>query len=72
MNTSINIRLKPATMRHLEQKTKSLKTNTDTIINKALDNYFYIERLNELRNEMKNKAKEQGFENEESIFNVVS
>lgn len=72
MNTTINIKLKPATMRRLEQKTKSLKINTDVLINKALDDYFYFERLNELRSEVKNNAKEQGFENEEAIFNAIS
>lgn len=72
MNTNINIRLKPATMRRLEQRSKILKTNTDALINKALDDYFYIERLDELRSEVKNKAQEQGFLDEEAIFNSVS
>lgn len=72
MTTNLNIRIKPALMRRLDQKTKMLNLDTEALINKALEDFFYFDRLNALRNEVKNKAKEQGFESEEDIFNAIS
>ncbi len=72
MNATINIKLKPSNRKHLEQKTKDLNINSEELINKALDDYFYFERLKEMRKELKNVAKENGFEDEETILNSFS
>lgn len=72
MNPVVTIKLKTSIVNRLEQKTIELKTNTDAIINKALEDYFYFEKLNSLRKEVKGQAKKLGFENEEDIFNNIS
>jgi predicted transcriptional regulator len=72
MNTNINIRLKPTLLRQLEQKKKTLNLDTEAVISKALEDYFYFDRINALREEMKFKATELGFVTEEDIFNAIS
>ncbi len=72
MTNTMTITLKPSVMSRLEQKTKELKTNTNSLINKALEDYFYFERLNALRQEVKAQAKKQGFVNEDDILNAIS
>jgi hypothetical protein len=72
MNTNINIRLKPTLLRQLEQKKKTLNLDTEAVISKALEDYFYFDRINDLREEMKFKAKELGFVTEEDIYNAIS
>jgi len=72
MNQIINIKLKPSILRRLEQKTNELKTNADNVVNKALEDYFYTERLNAMRQKLRGKAKEQGFDSEEDIFEAIS
>ncbi len=72
MTNTMTIRLKPAIIVRLEQKRKELKTTSEAVINKALEDYFYFERLNALRQEVKEQAKKQGFGNEDDIFNAIS
>ena len=72
MTNTMTIKLKPSMMSRLEQKTKELKINTDALINKALEDYFYFERLKNIREELRGEAKKNGFENEEDIFNAIS
>jgi uncharacterized protein YigA (DUF484 family) len=68
----LTINLKPSLLQRLEQRKQELKTNTDALINKALEDFFYFERLNALRQNLKNQAQEQGFQTEEDIFNAIS
>ncbi|HEV7349313.1 hypothetical protein [Telluribacter sp.] len=72
MNQTIKIKLKPSILRSLEQKTKELKTNADDVVNKALEDYFYLERLNAMRQQFRGKAREQGFDSEEDLFESIS
>ena len=72
MDTVIRIKLKPSVLRSLEQRTRELKTNADDVINRALENYFYIERLNALRQQWQGQAQKLGFESEDDIFGAVS
>ena len=72
MNTTLNIKLKTSIAKRVAEKTKELKIDTNALINKALEDYFYFERINTLRQELKGKAQAAGFENEESIFDAIS
>ena len=72
MDKTINIKLKPSVFRSLEKKTNELKTNADNVVNKALEDYFYVERLNAMRQQLQGTAKEQGFTNEDDIFEAIS
>jgi hypothetical protein len=72
MNQTIKIKLKPSILRSLEQKTKELKINADEVVNKALEDYFYLERLNTMRQQFQGKAREQGFDSEEDLFEAIS
>lgn len=70
MNITVN--LKPSVLSRLEELSRELSVNTDTIIGKALEDYFYFQKLNRLRNDLKNHAQPLGFESEEDVFNAVS
>jgi len=72
MNQTISIKLKPSILRSLEQKTNELQTNADSVVNKALEDYFYVERLNTMRQQLRGKAKAQGFKSEDDIFDAIS
>ena len=72
MNAALNIKLKTSIAKRVAEKTKELKIDTNALINKALEDYFYFERINTLRQELKGKAQAAGFENEESIFDAIS
>ena len=72
MDTLIKVRLKPSVLRSLEQRAQELKTDADTVINKALEDYFYVERLNALRQRLNGQAQNLGFETEEDIFGAIS
>ena len=72
MNATLNIKLKTSIAKRVAEKTKELKIDTNALINKALEDYFYFERINTLRQELKGKAQAAGFENEESIFDAIS
>jgi predicted transcriptional regulator len=72
MNATISVKLKTSVAKRVEQKTKELKINTDALINKALEDYFYFERLNTIRQELKRKAQAAGIEDEDALFEVIS
>lgn len=72
MNQTINVKLKPSILRSLERKTNELKTDADQVVNKALEDYFYIERLNAMRQQLRGKAEAQGFDSEEAVFQAIS
>lgn len=72
MNSTITITLKTSLLNQLEAKTKNPETNINALINKALEDYFYFDRLNQLRHELKEQAQQQGFDSEEAIFAGVS
>ncbi len=72
MSQTISIKLKPSVLRSLEKKANELKTDADNVVNKALEDYFYVERLNTMRQQLRGKAEEEGFGSEEDIFDAVS
>ena len=69
---SITVNLKPSVLSRLEELSRELSVNTDTIIGKALEDYFYFQKLNSLRKDLKGHAQQVGFENDEDVFEAVS
>ncbi|MCA0363606.1 MAG: hypothetical protein LCH67_06150 [Bacteroidetes bacterium] len=72
MNATLKIKLRASNLRLLEQKSKDLNLNSEELINRALDDYFYFERLRELRKSLINVAKHDGIESEDALFDAIS
>ncbi len=72
MNATLKIKLRASNLRLLEQKSKDLNLNSEELINRALDDYFYFERLRELRKSLINVAKQNGIESEDALFDAIS
>ena len=72
MNATPKINLRASNLRLLEQKSKDLNLNSEELINRALDDYFYFEKLRELRKSLINVAKQNGIESEDALFDAIS
>ena len=72
MNATLKIKLRASNLRLLEQKSKDLNLHSEELINRALDDYFYFERLRELRKSLINVAKQNGIESEDALFDAIS
>lgn len=68
----LTITLKNSILKRINKRKKELNLDTDALINKALEDYFYFERLNELRQKYKSKANKQGYLAEEDILKDIS
>ncbi len=71
MNT-ISIKIEDELKRQVEEKAKELQINTNDLIVKALNEFLYLARVNQLRDDLTDYAKKQGFESEEDIFREIS
>ncbi|RRB04446.1 antitoxin [Larkinella rosea] len=56
----------------LEKKSKQLNLSSEKLIQKIIDDYLYLEKVNQIRQEMKGVAEEAGFQSEEDIFKEIS
>lgn len=72
METVISLRLEENLKKGLEKKAKELKLNTNDIIIKALENFIYFEKVNNLRRELNEYATKKGFKSEEDVFREIS
>jgi len=72
METVISLKLKESLKRGLEKKAKELKLNTNDLIIKALENFIYFEKVNNLRRELNKYATKKGFKGEEDVFREIS
>ena len=72
METVISLKLKKSLKRGLEKKAKELKLNTNDLIIKALENFIYFEKVNNLRRELNKYATKKGFKGEEDVFREIS
>ncbi len=71
MNT-ISINIEDELKRQVEEKAKELQIDTNDLIVKALHEFFYLTRVNQLRDDLGEYAKKQGFDSEEDIFREIS
>lgn len=72
METVISLKLKETLKRGIEKKAKELKLNTNDLIIKALENFIYFEKVNNLRQELNKYATKKGFKGEEDVFREIS
>lgn len=70
--SSITVQLPDKLKAQLQQRAKELDLNVDALIERALLEFFYLERLNQLRERLGHQFKAQGIENEEDIYALVS
>ena len=70
--TTLTIRLEEKLRKQLEDKASELETNPDDLIIKAIKDFLYLERVNQLRDSLQGKAEQSGFESEEAIFDGIS
>ncbi|MCH8317076.1 MAG: hypothetical protein IIA88_01040 [Bacteroidetes bacterium] len=72
METVISLKFKDSLKKGLEKKAKELKLNTNDLIIKALENFIYFEKVNNLRRELNKYATKKGFKGEEDVFREIS
>lgn len=70
--SSLTIRLPDALKLQLQTKAQELNLNVDALIEKALQDFFYFERMNRLRERLNLHFKAQDIESEEDIYRIVS
>ncbi|MBV6442782.1 MAG: ribbon-helix-helix protein, CopG family [Haliscomenobacteraceae bacterium CHB4] len=70
--SSITVQLPEKLKTQLQERAKELDVNVDALVEKALLEFFYLERLNRLRERLGQQFKSQGIENEEDIYALVS
>ena len=70
--SSITVQLPEKLKTQLQERAKESGVNVDALVEKALLEFFYLERLNRLRERLGQQFKAQGIENEEDIYAMVS
>lgn len=70
--TTIAINLEDELKKQVEEKAKELQIDASEFVVKAIKEFFYFERVNQLRNDLGEHARKQGFQSEEDIFREVS
>ena len=70
--TTLSIQLEETLRKQLENKANELKINPDDLIIKAIKDFLYLERVNQLRNSLQGQAKKSGYESEEAVFDGIS
>ncbi|MBK7935613.1 MAG: ribbon-helix-helix protein, CopG family [Lewinellaceae bacterium] len=70
--SSITVKLPEKLKTQLQERAKELEINVDALVEKALLEFFYLERLNRLRERLGQQFKSQGIKNEEDIYALVS
>jgi predicted transcriptional regulator len=66
--TAITVRLSEKLNAQLQERARNLDLNVDALVERALLEFFYLERLNQLRERLGQQFKAQGIENEEDIW----
>lgn len=66
--TAITISLSEKLNAQLQERARNLDLNVDALVERALLEFFYLERLNQLRERLGQQFKAQGIENEEHIW----
>ena len=46
--------------------------NSDDLVVKAIKDFLYLERVNQLRDSLQGKAEQSGFRNEQDILDKIS
>jgi predicted transcriptional regulator len=70
--TTLSIQLEEALKKQLESKARELKMNSDDLVVKAIKDFLYLERVNQLRNSLQGKADQSGFRDEQDILDRIS
>lgn len=70
--TVLTVSIEEAAFNDLQEKSKQLNLSSENLVQKIIDDYLYLERVNKIRLEMKSVAEEAGFQSEEDIFREIS
>ncbi|MFN0033747.1 MAG: hypothetical protein ACKVUS_01685 [Saprospiraceae bacterium] len=70
--SSLTVHIPDTLESQLQLKAKEMNLNIDSLVEKALQDFFYFERLNHLRGRLNRHFKLQGIESEEDIYRLVS
>lgn len=70
--SALTVRLPDALKLQVQIKAQELNLNVDALIEKALQDFFYFERLARLRERLQLHFKAQGVESEEDVYRLVS
>ncbi|GAB3914933.1 hypothetical protein GCM10028803_61070 [Larkinella knui] len=68
----LTLSLEETAFNDLQKKSKQLNVSSEKLIQKIVADYLYLEKVNQIRQEMKGVAEEAGFQSEEDIFTDIS
>lgn len=69
---SINLQLEESLLRKIENMATELQLTPEQAIHKALKDFFYLERVTEVRERLSKKSRTGDLENEDQIFDQIS
>mgnify|MGYP003386840077 CR=1 FL=1 len=70
--STLQINIEDKLRLEIEAQAKALNLDVETLVKKALSDYFYLRRVDNLRRRLNKKAKALGYKSEEDIFESVS
>ncbi|RCR70301.1 hypothetical protein [Larkinella punicea] len=70
--TVLTLSLEENAFNDLQKKSKQLNISSEKLIQKIVADYLYLEKVNQIRQEMKGVAQEAGFQSEDDIFREIS
>lgn len=70
--TTLKIQLEETLRKQLADKANELQMDLDDLVIKAVKDFLYLERVNQLRNSLQGQAEKSGFRDEEDVLNRIS
>ncbi|WP_421828915.1 hypothetical protein [Larkinella sp.] len=70
--TVLTLSLEENAFNDLQEKSRQLNLSSEKLIQKIVADYLYLEKVNQIRKEMKGVVQEAGFQSEEDIFREIS
>jgi len=70
--SAISVQIKGELIDQLDVKAKELDIATDELIEKVLNDYIYLEKMERIRKRLAPRFKSMGIESEEDVFKIVS
>lgn len=72
MTTAVTFRLQETLVAQMELRAKELQIDLQSLVEKAIEDFLFAQRLDALRDRLGSHVKSLGFEREEDIFEEIS
>lgn len=70
--STIQINIEDKLRQEIEAQAKAMNMEVESLLKKALSDYFYLRRVDTLRKKLNKKARLLGYKSEEDVFGAVS